>query len=125
MLSKIQICDATNPQGFVCQSKADVKCKQHLVLLNPIYSLPSFLLFALLPHQWQLTTLGCSQKRNVSVKSSKSILATLTTKTRVSFTTTLPSNALRMKDCTTLKYILSQIRPKAFALNDGLASGNQ
>ena len=30
----VTIHDVTNPQGFFCQSKADVKCKQHLVLLK-------------------------------------------------------------------------------------------
>ena len=30
--------DVTNPQGLFCQSKANVKCKQHLVLLKTIYS---------------------------------------------------------------------------------------
>ena len=44
----MQIYDVTNPQGFFCQSKADVKCKQHLVLLKTIYRLASFLLFCLL-----------------------------------------------------------------------------
>ena len=39
----MQIYDVTNPQGFFFQSKAGVKCKQHLVLLKTIYSLPSFL----------------------------------------------------------------------------------
>ena len=48
---KMQIYDVTNPQGFFCQSKADLKCKQQLVLLKTIYSLPSFLLFVLLPYQ--------------------------------------------------------------------------
>ena len=37
----------TIPQGFFCQSKA---------ILKTIYSLPSFLLFLLLPYQWQLAT---------------------------------------------------------------------
>ena len=50
--------DVTIPQGFFCQSKADVKCKQHLLLLKTMYSLPSFLLFFLLPYQWQLATVG-------------------------------------------------------------------
>ena len=54
----MQIYDVTDPQGFICQSKADVKCKQHLVLLKTIYSLPSFLLFVLLPYQRQLATVG-------------------------------------------------------------------
>ena len=40
MLPKMQIYDVTNPQGFICQSKADVKCKQHLVLLKAKYKLP-------------------------------------------------------------------------------------
>ena len=40
-----------DPQGFFCQSKADVKCKQHMVLFKIIYSLPSFLLFVLFPYQ--------------------------------------------------------------------------
>ena len=39
----MQIYDVTNPQGFFCQSKADVKCKQHLLLLKIIYSLLSYL----------------------------------------------------------------------------------
>ena len=43
MLPKVQIYDITNPQGVICQSKADVKCKQHLALLKTIYSLPGFL----------------------------------------------------------------------------------
>ena len=47
----MHIYDVTNPQGFLCQSKADVKCKQQLVLLKTIYSLPSVLLFFLLPYQ--------------------------------------------------------------------------
>ena len=38
----MQIYDVINPQGFFCQLKADVKCKQHLVVLKTIYSLPSF-----------------------------------------------------------------------------------
>ena len=50
-LPKMHIYDVTNPQGFFCQSKADVKCKQHMVLLKTIYSLPSFLLFFLLPYK--------------------------------------------------------------------------
>ena len=29
MLPKMQIYDVTNPQGFICQSKADVKCKHN------------------------------------------------------------------------------------------------
>ena len=33
-VTKMQIYDVTNPYGFFCQSKADVKCKQHLVLLK-------------------------------------------------------------------------------------------
>ena len=59
----MQIYDVTNPQGFFCQSKADLKCKQHLVLLKTIYSLPSFLLFLLLPYQWQLATLAKPTKK--------------------------------------------------------------
>ena len=47
----MQIYDVTNPQGFFCQSKADVKCKLHLMLLITMYSLSSFLLFVLLPYQ--------------------------------------------------------------------------
>ena len=39
----MQIYDVTNPQAFVCQSKADVKCKQYLLLLKIIYSLLSYL----------------------------------------------------------------------------------
>ena len=31
----MQIFDVTNPQGLFCQSKANVKSKQHLVLLKP------------------------------------------------------------------------------------------
>ena len=63
----MHIYDVINPQGFFCQSKADVKCKQQLVLLKTIHSLPSFLLFFLLPYQWQLATVGklCQKKRNV------------------------------------------------------------
>ena len=62
----MHIYDVTNPQGLFCQSKATVKCNQHLVLLKPMYSLPSFLLFFLLPYQWQLDTVGKpSKKRNV------------------------------------------------------------
>ena len=47
----MHIYDVTNPQGFFCQSKADVKYKQHLVALKTIYSLPSSLLFVLLTYQ--------------------------------------------------------------------------
>ena len=47
----MHIYDVTNPQGLFCQSKANVKCKQHLVLLKTMYSLPSFVLFFLLPYQ--------------------------------------------------------------------------
>ena len=62
----MHIYDVTNPQGLFCQSKANVKCKQHLVLLKTIYSLPSFVIFFLLPCQWQLATVGkYSKKRNV------------------------------------------------------------
>ena len=32
----MHICDVTNPQGLFCQLKADVKCKQQLVLLKTI-----------------------------------------------------------------------------------------
>ena len=39
----MQTYDVTNTQGFFCQSTADVKRKQHLVLLKTLYSLPSFL----------------------------------------------------------------------------------
>ena len=58
----MQIYDVTNPQWFFSQSKADVKCK-HLVLLKTIYSLPSSLLFVLLPYQRQLATLGKPTKK--------------------------------------------------------------
>ena len=34
MLPKMQIYDVTDPQEFIYQSKADVKCKQHLVRLK-------------------------------------------------------------------------------------------
>ena len=37
-VSKMQIYDVTNPQGFICQSKANVKCKQHLVILKTTHS---------------------------------------------------------------------------------------
>ena len=47
----MQIYDVAYSQGFFCQSKADVRCEQHLVLLKTLYSLPSFLLFVLLPYQ--------------------------------------------------------------------------
>ena len=40
----MHIYDVANPQGLFCQSKANVKCKQHLVLLKTMYGLPSFLL---------------------------------------------------------------------------------
>ena len=60
----MHIYDVKNPQGLFCQSKADVKYKQHLVLLKTINSLPSFLLFVLLPYQWQLAPVGnTSNKR--------------------------------------------------------------
>ena len=49
-LPKMHI-NVTNPQGFFCQSKADVKCKQYLVLMKTMYSLASFLLFFLLSYQ--------------------------------------------------------------------------
>ena len=62
---KMQIYDVTNPQGFFCQSKADLKCKQQLVLLKTIYSLPSFLLFVLLPYQWQLATVGKPSRKEM------------------------------------------------------------
>ena len=62
----MHIYDVTNPQGFLCQSKADVKYKQHLPLLKTIHSLLSFLLFVLLPYQSQLATVGKpSKKENV------------------------------------------------------------
>ena len=54
----MHIYDVTNPHGLFCQSKSDVKYKQHLILLKTIHSLPSFLLFVLLLYQWQLATVG-------------------------------------------------------------------
>ena len=75
----MHIYDVTNPQGFFCQSKADVKYKQHLVLLKTIYSLPSSLLFVLLPYQWQLATVGkpSAKKRNVKGLKRTLIIGTL------------------------------------------------
>ena len=59
---------------FFSHSKADVKCKQHLVLLKTVYSLPSFLLFVLLPYQWQLATLGKSTKKEMLIKFSLCVI---------------------------------------------------
>ena len=39
MQPKMHIYNVTNPQGLFCQSKADVKYKQHLLLLKTIYSM--------------------------------------------------------------------------------------
>ena len=61
----MHIYDATNPQGFFCQSKADMKYKQHLLRFKTIYSLPSFLLFVLLPYQRQLATVGNLSKKEM------------------------------------------------------------
>ena len=41
----MQIYDATNPQGFFCRSKADMKCNQHFGLLKTIYSFPYLFCF--------------------------------------------------------------------------------
>ena len=61
----MQVYDVTNPRGFICQSKADAKCKQHLVLLKTMYSLPSLLLFVLLPYQCQLGTVGKPSRKEI------------------------------------------------------------
>ena len=61
-----------NRQGFFCQSKADVKSKQHLVLLKTIYSLASFLLFFLLSktiHNTFTWSMLCICKRELELNS--------------------------------------------------------
>ena len=65
----MQIYDVTNPYGFFCQSKADVKCQQHLLKNHIEFAKLSIISSASTP----VTTChskGSPQKRNVQGLSS-------------------------------------------------------